>query len=200
MRTLCLWVSLMVLGWSSGAGAVPIQWTVAEGGNGHFYEAIQLASHISWEDAKLQAELAGGYLATITSAEEDVWVRANLLPLITGTGAIGEFGPWLGGYQETSSPCFSEPSGAWTWITGEPWVYTAWCCSEPNNGPSFGGPENQLMYLLDISGVSGWNDDGNPTHGSTITSYLIETTPVPEPSTALLLGLGLVGMAIRKRR
>ena len=36
MRKVVFWIGLFVgLGWSSGAGAVPIQWTVAEGGNGH---------------------------------------------------------------------------------------------------------------------------------------------------------------------
>ena len=115
---------VVVLGWGSGASAVPIEWTVASGGNGHFYEAVDLGTGISWNDAKTAAEAAGGYLATITSAGEDAWVGANLLPLIVGTGG-GRLGPWLGGFQDTSSPFYSEPDGGWAWVTGESWDYTA---------------------------------------------------------------------------
>ena len=189
MRPVRLFVVLLVFGWSSGAGAVPIQWTVAEGGNGHFYEAVDLGIEVSWDDAKSAAEAAGGYLATITSAEEDDWVTANLLPLISGTRGDGAIGPWIGGYQDLSSPAYAEPSGGWVWITGEPWDYTAWYPNEPNNGGSNG--EKYLHYY--VSHLSGWNDNSH-----TPDSYIIET--VPEPSTALLLGIGLAGIAMRKRR
>ena len=32
--------------------------------------------------------------------------------------------PWLGGYQDTSTPDYREPGGGWRWVTGEPWGYT----------------------------------------------------------------------------
>ena len=43
---------LLLCGSSSVAWAVPIEWTVASGGNGHFYEAVDLGIEISWDDAK----------------------------------------------------------------------------------------------------------------------------------------------------
>ena len=189
-----LWVGL---GWSSGAGAVAIQWTVAESGNGHFYEAVDLGTAISWSDARALAEASGGYLATITSPSENDWVTANLLPLISGSAGSNRLGPWIGGYQDTNSPSYSEPDGGWAWVTGESWSYTNWGTpagtnTEPNNNPV---PENFLHYY--VGGYSGWNDLGDFDGANLVDSYIIEV--VPEPSTALLLGLGLAGMAARRR-
>jgi len=56
------------------AKAVPIQWKIEDGGNDHFYEKVVIPG-ISWNDAKVAAELAGGYLATITSAEEQAFIN-----------------------------------------------------------------------------------------------------------------------------
>ena len=194
MRKIVLAVVAMVFGWSSGGSAVPIQWTVAEGGNGHFYEAVDLGTAISWEAAKANAEAAGGYLATVTSAAEDSWITTNLLPLVTGVGGGNRLGPWTGGYQDTGSPSFSEPSGGWTWVTGEPWSYTAWETGEPQDGAGPPDSENYLHYYVGGT-LQGWNDNRSVAPG--IDSYIIEV--IPEPSTALLLGLGLVGMATRGR-
>ena len=209
MRKLGPLVGLMIFGWSSGASAVPIEWTTASGGNGHFYEAVNLANRVAWEDAKAQSETAGGYLATVTSAEEDAWVRMTVLPLTTGTGGVARMGPWIGGYQDPSSPLYSEPGGGWAWITGEAWVYTAWggqssVVIEPNDSPGSSDPENHLHYY--VPGTSGdwfgWNDLGSFSPHDPTNSFIIEydTNPIPEPSTALLLGLGLAGMAAVRRR
>ena len=42
-------------------------WPVAEGGNGHAYQAVGVSELIPWTSADQAATLAGGYLATITS-------------------------------------------------------------------------------------------------------------------------------------
>ena len=118
--TITILVSFVVFGWISAASAVPIEWTVASGGNGHFYEAVDTGSQLSWQSAKGLAEAAGGHLATVTSIQEHDWVVANLIPLISGTGEDDRLGPWIGGFQDTSSPSYSEPAGGWTWITAAP--------------------------------------------------------------------------------
>ena len=79
MRKLFIALAAMVFGWSSGASGVPIQWPAAAGGNDHYYEFIDNGSSISWTAAKAAAENRGGYLATLTSALEDNWVRTTLV-------------------------------------------------------------------------------------------------------------------------
>jgi hypothetical protein len=192
-------VLLVALGWSSVATALPIEWTVASGGNGHFYEAVYTGTRIYWDDAETLAEAAGGYLATVTSVQEHAWVVANVLPLIPSWQGDNAVGPWVGGYQDTSSPSYSEPGGGWSWVTGEAWDYTNWLGTEPNDSPIQPGPENYLHYATQ-GGISnaGWNDNGVDLDHLLVDSYIIEV--VPEPSTALLLGMGMVGLAARERR
>ena len=56
--------------------------------NGHYYQVFEPDS-ITWEAAKQRCEQMGGYLATITSAEEQAFVDS----LIENSGKNGL---WLG--------------------------------------------------------------------------------------------------------
>ncbi len=118
---------------ASPAHAVPIQWTVGSGGNGHFYELIIVEPHISWSDAQLQAAALGGYLATITSQAENDFIATALTPS-PDSGIAG----WLGGLQNPLNPAYSEPGGGWEWITGESFGYTNWFPGEPSDSPGNG--------------------------------------------------------------
>ena len=113
------------------------EWAVAGGGNGHWYARFD--SSITWDEAKAACEQLGGYLATPSSAEEDQFVSG----INAGTDC------WIGGYQVPQS---CEPACGWTWVSGEPWVYTNWLPSEPSNGYP---EESRLSYWLQSSG---WND------------------------------------------
>lgn len=106
------------------AQAQIVSWPIANGGNGHFYEAVVAPGGISWSNASSVATNRDGYLATITSSSENAFVFS-----LVSTGAScwyqeplsgNWFGPWLGGSQPTGS---SEPLGGWTWVTGEPFSY-----------------------------------------------------------------------------
>jgi hypothetical protein len=105
--------------------AGPVQWKVQDGGNGHYYEFVP--GNLSWTEAKRSAEgriFKGvrGHLATITSEQEKEFVRKSL----------PAHKAWLGGYQDTKAPDYSEPAGGWRWVTGEPWKYTNWSSMSPD--------------------------------------------------------------------
>ena len=183
--------------------AAPVEWTV----NGHYYEAVPgtvvvpSSGFASWAEARDQAAAMyylgmQGHLATLTSQAEDEWVWNNL-----GVN-LERF--LLGGYQD---PTYGEsgPTDNWQWVTGETWSWTNWDGSEPNNGN--GSYEEDALAFTNYNGK--WND--LPYSKSSfndfswyIYGYVVEyepsTSPVPEPSVILLLGLGLLGLAEVKRK
>lgn len=189
MRGYLLLGALAVLcaaGWTNGA---PVQWRTEDGGNGHWYEVIRADGAISWTDAKTAAEARGGYLATPTESSENSFVT-NMLPL-------GEANWAIGGYQDTSAPDYSEPSGGWGWITGEEWDFTSWCSGEPNNGVGWGTtPEDALV----MPGWSPWRGQWNDAMatGVMLNGYVVEYSTIPEPFTLSLLALG--GLAVMRKR
>lgn len=86
--------------------------------NGHYYAYAPYS--VSWSNANEIAQNLGGYLATITSAEENQFVA----DLIESDGSA-----WIGLFQD---PTGTEPTGGWRWVTGEPLSYTGWNGGEPN--------------------------------------------------------------------
>ena len=132
--------------------------------NGHYYQRIDM--EMSWHDAKAYCESIGGYLATITSHDENDFVYNNLC-----TEGV-EY--WLGGTDELSE-------GDWEWITGEHWSFTNWAPGEPNDADD---GEDYLMFPFDHFGK--WNDNGLPNHGLDI-SFICEWGDVTEyPSVVLI--------------
>src|ERR1051325_6511008 len=113
MASLVVFVLLALIGclrtWSQ-----LVQWPVAQGGNGHFYEVVSAPTGITWGNASLAATNRGGYLATITSAEENAFVFSQATQ--DSTIWYSGYGPWLGGIQPAGS---GEPAGGWRWITGD---------------------------------------------------------------------------------
>jgi hypothetical protein len=62
--------------WSSFSLAEPVLWDLSVGGNGHYYEAVLVGDRITWEAARDAAQAKGGYLATITSEDENSFVES----------------------------------------------------------------------------------------------------------------------------
>jgi len=184
--------------------AVPVQWTGA-GSNGHWYETIAHGAALDWEAARAAAVTSGGYLATLTSAAEHVFVAANAQANSAAWGhtdwtPTGGFGPWIGGYQLANS---SAPGANWQWVSGETWSYANWNTGEPNDAVSSPNVEdNSENYLHLFTGSDPqWND--LPLSGlDSVVGYVIEwdSLPAPAPATLPLLVLALPGLAVGLRR
>ena len=96
---------------------------------------------MTWDKAKGEADKLGGYLATITTAEESAFLQAH------GLNASGGY-VVTGAQQDPARP---EPDGGWAWVTGEPWAFTNWAPGEPNN--LYG---NEACLIMDY--YYGWHD------------------------------------------
>ena len=167
----------------------PVQSNIANGGNGHTYQAVRVSEGISWTAAQSLAETAGGTLATIQNETENTLIWNIMKSDATLWSSGGYQGCWLGGYQLPGS---SEPLGGWTWVTGETWSYSAWGAGEPNNAAGY----EHVLNLMDFSGGYGnsgnvgWNDmQENGGNWGPMHSLIIEF-PTPAPS-----ALGLVALA-----
>ena len=123
-----------------------VQWALASGGNDHWYAILPEAR--LWPDAKNRAEQLGGHLATTTSHAELLFVR-TLLPYPNAEGCDLFIGA---SRASTSSP--------WQWVTGEPFVFTAWIEGQPDALPA--------LLCLEIMGrpqfpndFGKWNDEAD---------------------------------------
>jgi PEP-CTERM motif/Lectin C-type domain len=151
--------------------------------SGHYYAVVSIDGGISWYDAKIESEsltLNGfqGHLATVTSQSENDFI------FNTFKDQIAKLEFYLGGFQPTG--------GNWQWVTGESWEYTNWWPGEPNNF----GWEDVLSFHW-IGDGDKWN---NVPHTNLMRGYIIEAESVPEPSTLFLLGFGLAGVGLFRKR
>ncbi|MBE9640640.1 PD40 domain-containing protein [Salipiger mangrovisoli] len=144
----------------------PVQWTEAEGGNGHWYEFVE--GPLTWVEARADAESRGhlglpGYLATITSEEENAFVLSVTPPNV-----------WVGGSDAASE-------GVWSWAGGPEagqvfWNstvgaigYADWGGQEPNDA---GGEDYLLAHALYPTGT--WADAGVPPNPNSRFGYVVE--------------------------
>lgn len=119
--------------------------------NGHYYYVYDLDAITTWEEAQEYCESQGGYLATITSQEENEFVYSYLRSNFDYESAYF-------GFTDRNE------EGTWIWANGEKSSYTNWHPGEPNSeNPN----EDYAMYYFKYSDGT-WNDGdfGNRTVNS----------------------------------
>ena len=169
----------------------PVEWQVANGGNGHFYQLIDFESAISWTAARDDAQgrsfqLWSGHLVTVTSAAEDQFLKLNFESLIgdPNTNVPGIYA-WIGLTD-------SVQEGNFQWVTGEPLSFTNWAPPEPNN---ILNEDYAHLWVRKFSGLTpnpngtpiwSWNDapenPGDPPYRGALVEFE-PSTAVPEPAT-----------------
>ncbi|REK17729.1 MAG: hypothetical protein DWQ37_05670 [Planctomycetota bacterium] len=199
----CLFVLALFL--TAGARGATIEWLVANGGNGHFYNWVGIES--TWQEAfDMAASMTHngmpGYLATITSEAENNFI-------------IGNFNQrgWLAGSD-------AAVEGEWRWVAGpetgelffvgeypdpnrQTLIYADWGGNEPNDydNTQFGFPYPGEDYLqFDPARGGEWND--SPGAPQTDAGFYVEFGPiVPEPASLLMMGqAGLIALALAWRK
>jgi hypothetical protein len=168
--------------------ATPIGGPVINPANNHSYYVL---SESTWQDAEATAVSLGGHLATINDASEQAWVFTTFEAQTRNL--------WIGLFR-------SDVSSPFQWASGEAVTYTNWLSGQPDsNVPA---PENYVHMIATANGfdpaIAGfWNDLRSPNTGYPQLSPLhgvVEVSAVPEPSTSLMFGAGLVSLFMWGRR
>jgi lysophospholipase L1-like esterase len=120
----------------------PIEWPIANGGNGHFYQFVEDA--VPWTSARNQASAASyeglpGHLVTISNAEENTFVASLAWPESA----------WIGLTDQTAEAAFQ-------WVTGELLTFTNWAQGEPNSLGDEDCVETNAYFARGTPGT--WND------------------------------------------
>ncbi len=146
-----------------------------EGGT-HYYEVVLVESmNVSWVQAAILADAAGGYLASMTSPEENEFVFG----LVNDDTYYWEFpddytadshyrikiGPFLGGVRVSDT---EDSLDGWQWLSGEPWDYSNWAQNlndgvtdrdpRDNTQPNGAGRQNVMGFGELNVPVSTWGD------------------------------------------
>lgn len=116
--------------------------------NNHWYKVIEDSSITDWNEAQQYCTLLNGYLATITSKDENDFVYNYL------TSDFGYESAYIGFSDHLNE-------GDWQWVTGEEVTYTNWNQNEPNGENT---NEDYGMFYYKYSDGT-WNDGdfGNRT-------------------------------------
>ena len=164
-----------------------VQWSIADGGNGHWYRHDIVPYAVGTELCGIDWAIEygatlGGYPVTITSPEENQHVLEVL--------------PYFNGAYSTAKIGCEKSSGSWQWVTGEPFKYDNFIAEASSNmtadlydeessfGPGWRGAA-WCSYVEVVGGIEGisviveWsadcNGDGIVDHGQILDGTLFDT-------------------------
>ncbi len=172
------------------------QWTIGDGGNGHWYRWTDVVG--TWTQAEAEAIARGGHLVSINTPEENAWLCEKF-----PNSVHQSFSFWHGLYQDLDDPTCApncENDGGWKWVSGEPVTYLNWGLPhEPNNsggGENFGCLRNTTDWGPDDE--CEWNDYREPPHalGFSPMPGVIESQFGPSIPAVSSWGLAVLTMAI----
>lgn len=95
---------------------IPIE---AKSFKNHYYYIFEQI--IGWKEAKKYCEEQGGHLVTITSEDEQDFIKSYIKDKNYSKQKF-----WIGATDE-------DDEGSWKWVTGEKFAYTNWGKGEPDN-------------------------------------------------------------------
>jgi hypothetical protein len=188
------------MGTASAVSAAPVQWEVASGGNGHWYEFVTSAFGFVG-DLEALAEAStfmgmSGYLVTITSqAEQDFLNSIWPGPLGSADGERYDFGNnfAIGISDRDEEGVFRYIGGP---EAGQIISYTNWNPDEPND---FMEGEDYALGWWENTGNGGWND-ANFAGGGYIVEYSAAPSVIPVPGALPLLLSGLAAVGFTRLR
>ena len=102
-----------------------VQWRLEDGGNGHWYQVLELPAPVTLVSATAAAEARGAHVVTVTTAVENTFVYS--VANVDIAWASNEVGPLIGLSVDTSL------CGAGCWVTGEPIEFTYWHPGNPDH-------------------------------------------------------------------
>ncbi len=110
---------------------------------------------VTWNQAQDLAHGAGGHLAVPSDKSENEFLRETLARILPEDSAA-----WLGG---------SYRKGAWSWTTGENWVFTAWIPHPANRIET----DLTALCMVTLESGAGW-DNADPSDHDLVSAFVIE--------------------------
>jgi hypothetical protein len=107
----------------------------------HSYKVF--VEKLPWHQAKARCEEMGGYLAVISDAQEEAFIRKLIAK--AGLPLQPKDGVWLGATDQGQE-------GRWVWVDGTPMKYSNWFPNQPNN------KQNAEHYLMLWLQSGQWSD------------------------------------------